>query len=110
MILIGENIYCGTGNGNGLPICVNMRTGKTAWGPERAEGKGETSLVYADDHIVMRRDDGTVMLLRATPEKMDLVHSFKPEFQQGKSWAHPVISDGSLYLREQDKLMRYRLK
>jgi hypothetical protein len=35
--------------------------------------------------------------------------SFKPEFQEGKSWAHPVVSGGRLYLREQDKLMCYKL-
>ena len=29
-----------------------MSTGKVAWGPERAEGKGETSLIYADGHLV----------------------------------------------------------
>ena len=109
MVLVDGHIYCGTGNGNGLPICVNMASGDVAWGPERAEGKGETSLVYADGHIVMRRDDGTVMLLRATPEKLDILNSFKPNFQQGKSWAHPVISGGRLYLREQDKLMCYRV-
>ncbi|WP_417738210.1 PQQ-binding-like beta-propeller repeat protein [Rosistilla oblonga] len=109
MILIDGHIYCGTGNGNGLPICVEMKTGEIAWGPERGKGKGETSLVYADDHIVMRRDDGTVMLLRATPEKMDVLNSFKPAFQQGKSWSHPVISGGRLYLREQDKLMCFNL-
>ncbi|QDV69714.1 Quinoprotein ethanol dehydrogenase precursor [Rosistilla carotiformis] len=107
MILVDGYIYCGTGNGNGLPICVNMKTGENAWGPERGEGKGETSLVYADGHLVMRRDDGTVILVRANPKKMDVVSSFKPEFQQGKSWAHPVISGGRLYLREQDKLMSF---
>lgn len=110
MILVDDHIYCGTGNGNGLPICVNMKTGDIAWGPERGVGNGETSLVYADGHLVLRRDDGTVILLRATPEKMDVVQSFKPSFQQGKSWAHPVISGGRLYLREQNKLMCYSLR
>ena len=110
MTLVDGHIYCGHGNGNGLPICVNMRTGKTAWGPERAQGKGETSLVYADGHIILRREDGTVILAKATPESFDVVSSFKPVFQKGKTWAHPVIADGNLYLREQDKLMCYRLK
>lgn len=109
MVLVDGHIYCGTGNGNGLPICVKLRSGEIAWGPERGVGKGETSLVYADGHLVLRREDGTVMLLRATPEKMDVLQTFKPNFQQGKSWAHPVISGGRLYLREQDKLMCYAL-
>ena len=110
MTLVDGYIYCGHGNGTGLPICVNFETGETAWGPERAKGSGEASLVYADGHVIIRREDGTVMLLKATPEAMEIVGTFKPEFQKGKTWAHPVIADGKLYLREQDKLMCYRLK
>lgn len=110
MTLVDGYIYCGHGNGNGLPICVNMRNGEVAWGPERATGKGETSLIYADNHLVMRRDDGTVILVAATPEKFESIATFKPEYQKGKSWAHPVIANGKLYLREQDKLMCYSLK
>lgn len=109
MLLVDGYIYSGTGNGQGLPICVEMSTGKIAWGPERARGSGESSLVYADGHLVIRREDGTVMLIRANPRRFDLVGDFQPAYQEGKSWAHPVIADGRLYLREQGKLMVYRL-
>ena len=108
--MVDAHVYCGHGNGSGLPICVNWQTGEIAWGPERAEGSGETSLIYADGHIVYRREDGTVLLTKATPQKFDVVHVFKPEFQEGKSWAHPVIANGCLLLREQDRLMAYQLK
>ncbi|EMI57781.1 pyrrolo-quinoline quinone [Rhodopirellula sallentina SM41] len=108
--LVDGYLYCGHGNGNGLPICVEAKTGEVAWGPERAKGRGETSLVYADGHLVMRREDGTVMLVVATPEDLEILHTFKPDYQKGKSWAHPVIANGNLYLREQDKLMCYRLR
>lgn len=108
--LVDGYLYCGHGNGDGKPICVEMKTGEIAWGPERAEGKGETSLIYADGHIVYRREDGTVILAEATPEDYKVVHTFNPVFQQGSTWAHPVIANGNLYLREQDKLMCYRLK
>ncbi len=110
MTLVDGHIYCGHGNGNGMPICVEMATGKIAWGPERAEGKGETSLVYADGHIIFRRQDGTVLLVKATPKRFEVVRKFKPAFQERESWAHPAIAGGKLYLREQDKLMCYELK
>ncbi len=110
MTLVDGYIYCGHGNGNGMPVCVKMDNGEIAWGPERAKGKGETSLVYADGHIVFRRDDGTVILAKATPKNFSVVGSFMPPYQEGKSWAHPVIANGKLYLREQSKLMCYQLK
>lgn len=110
MTLVDGYIYCGHGNGDGLPICVEMKTGEVMWGPIRAKGSGETSTVYADGHIVFRREDGTVILAKATPESYVPVKTFMPAFQQGKSWAHPVIANGVMYLREQDKLMAYRVK
>jgi len=110
MTLYDGHIYCGQGNGDGLPICVEMLTGDTAWGPQRAKGSGETSTIYADGHIIFRREDGTVILAKATPSKFVMEKSFMPSFQQGSSWAHPVIANGVLYLREQDKLMAYKVK
>ncbi len=110
MTLVDGYIYCGHGNGDGKPICVEMSTGKIAWGPERAEGQGETSLIYADGHIIFRRQDGIIILAKATSEKFDVVGTFKPAFQERESWAHPVIAGGKLYLREQNKLMSYKLK
>ena len=110
MTLIDGHIYCGHGNGPGLPICLNMKTGNVTWGPERAAGKGESSLVAADGHIVWRRDDGTVILTKVNPASMEVVSTFKPAYQKGKTWAHPVIANGKLYLREQDKLMCYQLR
>lgn len=110
MTLVDGYIYCGHGNGNGLPICIEMATGEVAWGPERAKGKGETSLVYADNHLVWRREDGTVILTKATPSDFEVENVFQPAFQEKESWSHPVIAGGKLYLREQDKLMCYQLK
>ena len=110
MTLVDGHIYCGHGNGSGLPICLEMKTGETKWGPLRAEGRGESALIAADGHLIWRRQNGTVILTRVNPEKFDVVASFTPQYQEDNSWAQPVIANGVLYLREQDKLMAYRLK
>ncbi len=36
MVLVDGYIYCGDGNGSGLPICIKMSDGSVAWGPQRA--------------------------------------------------------------------------
>jgi outer membrane protein assembly factor BamB len=110
MVLVDDRVYAGHGDGSGLPICLNMLSGEIVWGPERARGRGETSLVYADGHVVMRREDGTVMLVRAQGDSFQLAHSFAADYQEGKTWAHPVIANGRLFLREQNRLMSYRLR
>ena len=111
MVLVKDHVYCGHGNGTGLPICVELATGKIAWGGnERGPGRGEAAVVYADGHIIYRFQDGVVALVEATPEEYRLKGSFTPAYQEGKSWAHPVVAGGRLYLREQNKLMCYDLR
>lgn len=110
MVLVDGYIYCGDGDGSGDPICIRMADGKTAWGPIREARDSESSVCYADGAVIFRRAKGRVLIVEATPEKFNLIASFQPAFQEDHSWSYPVISGGKLYLREQDKLMCYRLK
>ena len=110
MTLVDGHIYCGHGNGSGYPVCLEMLSGEVKWGPLRSKGKGESSLIYADGHLVWRRQNGLVILTKVNSQSMEVVGSFMPDYQEGNSWAQPVIADGVMYLREQDKLMAYQLK
>ena len=110
MIRIGKHIYTGHKHNNGFPICVDITTGDVIWGgDERGPGSGSAAITSADGHLIYRYQDGTVALIEATPEEYRLKASFKPAFQEDKSWAHPVIANGRLFLREQDQLMCYDL-
>ncbi len=109
MVYVDGYIYCGHGNGSGLPICIEMQSGKVAWGPVRGAGRGEASVAYADGMIIFRFEDGTISFVRATPDKYEEIRSFMPIYQEGESWAYPAIADGYLYLREQDHVMSYKL-
>ncbi len=112
MILVGDYVYLGHGNARGYPTCVDLATGKIVWGGVRQKGvgRGEAGVVYADGNIIFRSSDGTVALFAASPDGFQLKGTMKPEFQKGKSWAHPVVTGGKLYLREQEKLMCYDLR
>ena len=112
MVLLGDHIYCGHGNNKGFPICVEMKTGKVAWGPGRGPGGGSAAVLYADGHLYFRYQDGVVALIEATPEEYRLKGTFQldSDLGEGKSWPHPVIVDGRLYLRDEDVLLCYGLK
>lgn len=110
MILIGDYLYCGHGHNSGLPICVDFNTGKTVWGPNRGAGDGSAAIVYADGHIYFRYENGVIALIEATPDGYRLKGKFKMATQNGKSWPHPVIVDGRLYLRDQKSLLCYDIK
>ena len=111
MILSNGHLYAGHRHGEGFPICVELETGKVIWGGDfRGPGGGSAAIAMADGHLVFRYQDGTIAWIEATPQEYRLKGEFKPEYQERESWAHPVIVDGRLYLREQDKLMCYDLR
>lgn len=110
MVLVGDYVYMGHGHNNGFPTCVNMLTGEVAWGIRlRGAGKGSAAVTYADGNIIYRYQSGEVALVEATPDEYRLKGVFTPEVVKEPSWAHPVVVDGKLLLREQDTLMIYDL-
>ncbi len=110
MILIGDHIYMGHGHNQGFPLCLDMKTGEAAWGPKRGPGTGSAAIIAADGHLYFRYQDGVMALIEATPEDYQLKGSFKLASIKGKSWPHPVIVDGKMYLRDQDVVMVYNIK
>ena len=112
MILKDGYIYCGHGHNNGLPICVEMDSGKVIWGgSERGPGSGSAAVTYADGNLIFRYQSGEVALIEATPSAYRLKGSFKPDYiSKNPCWAQPVVIDGRMYLRDQDKLMCYDVR
>ena len=109
-VLSDGYIYSGAKHGKGWPICVELKTGVVKWGGDiRPAGGGSAGVTMADGQIIYRYEDGLLALVRATPSGYELNGTFKPVYQERESWAHPVVSDGKLYLREQNKLMCYDL-
>ncbi|RLS37032.1 MAG: hypothetical protein DWH78_08115 [Planctomycetota bacterium] len=72
-------------------------------------GEGSAALLLIDGHLSFRYQDGTIALIEASPAEYKLKGNFAPDYQKGNSWAHPVVVNGKLYLREQDKLMFYQV-
>jgi outer membrane protein assembly factor BamB len=107
MIAIGDHVYMGHGHDRGLPVCVEFKTGKAAWGPARGAGANSAAIAYADGHLYFRYQDATMALIEANPREYKLKGSFKLATNNGASWPHPVIAGGRLYLRDQNDLLCY---
>ena len=108
VILLGENLY-GYSDGKGW-VCQNFKTGETVWSDKKL-GKG--AITCADGHFYLRSEGGkgTVVLIEATPEAYKETGRFdQPDRSQQNSWAHPVVANGKLYLRDQDVLLCYDVK
>ena len=113
MIRDGEYIYTGHRHGQGDPTCLHLPTGEITWrGRTRnldPPVSGSAAITYVNGKILFRYQNGTIALIDASPAGFEVRGEFVPEYQEGESWSHPVVVDGKLYLREQDKLMCYEL-
>lgn len=110
LVIVGDHIYGGHGHNQGAPICVELMTGKIVW-KERGAGGGSAAILYADGNLYMRFDDGTMALVEASPKGYNLKAKFKlPDKSNARSWPHPVIANGKLYIRDQDTLLCFDVK
>jgi outer membrane protein assembly factor BamB len=110
MILLGDYVYMGHGHNQGFPVCVDFKTGKAKWGPDRGPGAESAAIAYADGNLYFRYQDGTMALIEATPKAYKLKGKFKLATHNGESWPHPVIAGGKLYLRDQNDLLCYDIR
>jgi outer membrane protein assembly factor BamB len=111
LVLVGEHLYGGHGHNKGFPICLELASGRVAWGGEqRNAGTGSAAVAYADGRLYFRYQNGVVMLIEATPEGYREKGTFTIPGVNKPSWPHPVISGGRLYLREQDTLYVYDVR
>ena len=107
-MLVGDHVYGTTSKGNWG--AVNFLTGEVGYLVQPV--KEQSSVHYADGLIyVLSQDSRTVILWQPDPKEfIELGRFLLPKEAQGKSWAHPVVCDGKLYLRHAQYLYCYDVK
>ena len=109
VVLVGDHVY-GDSDDKGTPFCADLMTGEIKW-KSRGSGKKSASIAAADGHLYLRYSDGKMTLVEANAEAFVEKGSFKvPGSGERPSWAHPIILDGKLYLREGDKILCYNIR
>ena len=96
--------------------CIEWKTGKVLWSEP---GLTRSSLTYIDGHFLVLAELGELLLVKATPEKYELVAKMglaprrAGPLREGSSasevgadpfWAAPVVSHGLVYIRGGGKL------
>ena len=104
VVLLDGYIY---GFSQSVLSCVKFETGELVW-RDRSVGKG--SLTYADGNLYLLGEDNAVGLAKASTEGYQELGRFKIEDQGRPSWAHPVVSGGRLYIRNQGTLTCYNIR
>lgn len=103
-VLVGKNLYgLGTGAKTEV-ICVDFETGEVKW---KQPGFGDyAAFIALGDKVLMQDMTGTLMLLKATPEKFEELGRVQV---CGNTWSHPAFADGKLLQRDKTKLFALEL-
>ena len=104
VIVVNGYLY---GYNNSILTCMEFATGKVMW---RHRGVGKGSLAYADGHLYLLSENNVVGLAEATPAAYREKGRFTIPDQGWPSWAHPVISGGRLYVRDQGILTAFDIR
>jgi outer membrane protein assembly factor BamB len=86
-------------------VCMDFRTGKVLW-KKKDFKKG--SLLVADGRLIILGESGNLALAEATPEEYREISSFP--FSTKKCWTVPVVANGRLYVRDEEKIVCYDLR
>ncbi|MEO6236749.1 MAG: PQQ-binding-like beta-propeller repeat protein [Vicinamibacterales bacterium] len=104
VVLVNGYLY---GFNESILTCLEFATGKQMW-RDRSVGKG--SIAFADGNLYLLGENNVVGIAEASPEGYREKGRFQIADKGLPSWAHPVISGGRLYVRNQDTLMAYDIK
>jgi len=104
-VLVGDHLY---GFSSAILTAMRFDTGQVAW-RDRSVGKG--SLVFADDRLYLFSEGGVAGLAEANPASYREHGRFSlPARGSLPTWSHPIVSNGKLYLRDQDTIYAYDVK
>jgi len=93
--------------------CVEFATGKVKWErDERWRGHqptaptfGRGSMILADGKLIALGEGGFLGIFKPNPEKLEEVARWQVPSLHYPCWAAPILSDGKLYLRSEDRLV-----
>jgi outer membrane protein assembly factor BamB len=112
VVLVNEHLYGYSDKGGWT--CQDRKSGEVKWA-EKKLGKG--AIHCADGMLYLLEEaSGSVVLIDATPSGWSEHGRLKidPQTTQrkpdGKIWTHPVVSNGRLYLRDQEILVSYDVR
>jgi len=112
VILVGKHLYGYSDKGGWT--CQDFETGEVVW-QEKKLGKG--AVHFADGKLyLLEETSGKVVLIDASPDgwKEHGRFTLEPQTEQrakdGRIWTHPVVSNGMLYLRDQELIFGFDVK
>jgi len=86
--------------------CVRLEDGEARW-KVRGYGSGQVLLLADQGLLLVLSEKGEAALLRATPTGHQVLGKFQA--LNGKTWNHPVVARGRLFVRNGEEMACYRV-
>jgi hypothetical protein len=91
---------------SGTFCCIELESGTRRWRGGRY-GRGQVMLLADQPSLLVLTEKGEVVLLAANPDRQEERGRFQA--LDGKTWNHPVIAHGRLYVRNAEEMACYDL-
>ena len=88
-------------------VCVNLDKGERRW-KERSYGAGQVLLLQDQGVLLVLTETGDIALVAAQPS--GLKELARMPALEGKTWNHPVLAHGRLYVRNDQWMACYQVK
>jgi outer membrane protein assembly factor BamB len=115
VINIKDKVFGHSDGGGWTCFAFTKASADPVWQTSKELGKGAIS--YADGHFFCYEEKGgTLAVIKASTEgwneigRMTIPKTSTKRPNQGKVWAHPVIAQGKLFLRDFDLMFVYDIK
>ena len=105
--VVKDGTIYGSKYGRKAWYCIDTETGKTNY---ILKDLFHGAIIHADGNYYCYGEDGTLSLVVAGPSMFKVESSFKITQGTDQHWAHPVISNGRLYIRHGNALIAYNIK
>ena len=102
MVRVGEHLF---GLDSGRLVCLNLAEGAIRW-KEGDYGSGQLLLV-GDKLLIVSETGGKLTCVSAKPDEYEEL--WQMDVVKGKTWNHPAIARGRLYLRNATKMVAFDL-
>ncbi len=113
VIKVGDDVYGYSDNG-GAWVCMKFDDGKVVW-KEKKLGKG--CLTCAGGRLYLySENDGTCVLIEPSADgwkehgRFKIPEQTKLPRKSGHIWTHPVVANGTLFLRDQELVFAFDVR
>jgi outer membrane protein assembly factor BamB len=103
LVVHGETAF---GFDESILAAIDLATGDREWKGGRY-GNGQMLLLADQDLLLVISERGELALVRASVERFEEVA--RVQALEGKTWNHPIVADGVVYVRNAEEAAAYRL-